>query len=386
MLREFLNNFYIGLVFVLFRALRLLPLQKKIVFLCDFGDNTFFVVEELLDGSDGLEIVILKSKKCRYPFEELLLPQRNLVIREMNSIWGSFCGLFHVGTAATVVADNYFPILSVFKKKVGTEVIQLWHAGGAVKKFALEDPSFTERYSTAKKRIRAVYHSFDKVVVGTNEMSSIFSQAFGINSEKMLPAGIPRTDFFFDSQKMLDASLSVQHEFPLVISKKVILYAPTFRDHELDAQLLPINFTKIIEALGPDYVLLIRMHPAVKTLPDLFKHSRIADVSSYPEVNHLLSVTDFLITDYSSLPYEYALLGRPQIFYPYDLEDYGNKRGFWVPYNEAVPGPVVHSDEELISVLQNGKFDLELIRSFSERWNAYSKGSSSERLATYLKR
>ena len=133
------------------------------------------------------------------------------------------------------------------------------------------------------------------------------------------------------------------------------------------------------------YLLLIRMHPAVKMSVNESQFDGVIDVSGYPNMNELLVVTDYLITDYSSLPYEFALLKRPQIFYPYDLAEYEQESGFWGAYEEVVPGPVVHSTEEIIELIGGDDFDLERVAAFSELWNAYSKGKSAQALISYLK-
>ncbi|MBO1913391.1 CDP-glycerol glycerophosphotransferase family protein, partial [Microvirga sp. 3-52] len=110
------------------------------------------------------------------------------------------------------------------------------------------------------------------------------------------------------------------------------------------------------------------------------------DVSAYRNVNHLLLVTDYLLSDYSSMPYEFALLNRPQIFFPYDLESYEEESGFWSSYDEVVPGPIVQSTDEIIELIRQDDFDLEEIAAFSSRWNRYSAGRSARELVDYLKK
>ena len=101
----------------------------------------------------------------------------------------------------------------------------------------------------------------------------------------------------------------------------------------------------------------------------------VLDVSAYPNVNHLLLVTDYLLSDYSSMPYEFALLNRPQIFFPYDLDDYKKESGFWSSYEDVVPGPIVQSTDEIIELIGKDDFDLEEIAAFSRSVESLFSGT-----------
>ncbi|MED4494975.1 CDP-glycerol glycerophosphotransferase family protein [Heyndrickxia coagulans] len=92
-----------------------------------------------------------------------------------------------------------------------------------------------------------------------------------------------------------------------------------------------------------------------------------------------------MITDYSSVPFEFSLLGRPMIFYPYDLESYQATRGLWEPYDQLVPGPIACTTAEIIDLIKTGSFDAGSIEAFSRTWNTYSAGHSSRDLVQYLR-
>src|SRR5699024_6373229 len=112
--------------------------------------------------------------------------------------------------------------------------IQLWHAAGAIKRFGLEDPSNVNRSTSAMKRFQQVYDRFDYVVSGSDKMATIFMKSFGIKNEsRILKTGIPRTDFFFHQEKMDSIKEDLRKRYPLIDKKKVILYAPTYRESDL---------------------------------------------------------------------------------------------------------------------------------------------------------
>ncbi|WP_245890160.1 CDP-glycerol glycerophosphotransferase family protein [Rummeliibacillus pycnus] len=356
-------------------------MKKKIVLLCDFGDNARFVVNELATR-DFKDIVILRTDKCKERFNRS--GARTVLSFNLTKFPDYIQGLYHLATAETILIDNYFAILSVMNFRPNVECIQLWHAAGAVKKFGLQDPSVLFRSPAAVRRFKRVYSRMNKVIVGSDEMVPIFKAAFGMKDHQVLRLGIPRTDFFYTPSAVESARNEILTKYPLLNGKKVILYAPTFRDQQLDVQSIPINFQDIMEQLGENYVMMIKLHPAVAQNMGDINHPFIISVENEVAVNKLLCVTDYIITDYSSIPFEFSLLGKPQIFYPYDLEKYEMERGFWTDYNELVPGPVVSTDDELVYVLQKDEFDMEQIKAFSKAWNMFSDGHASSKLVDYL--
>ncbi|MCZ2258662.1 CDP-glycerol glycerophosphotransferase family protein [Sporosarcina sp. G11-34] len=383
MLKEFLIAVYLLFTKIVFVLCKLFPVRDKYVMVSSYRDNIESVAREILGDLKG-DVVILTSRNSNYSFDDLGLSDYHLIHFDSLNVIHYIKSIFHLATARTVFVDNYFAFLSVMDFKSSVECIQLWHAAGAVKKFGMANPNFYERPAVAQKRFLKVYDRFDKVVVGSDEMIPIFKQAFNLTDDQFLTTGIPRTDFFFDEAAMDIAEQSVLRAYPEIGNKKVVLYAPTFRWDQLNGQDIPIDIESMTASLGPEYLLFIRMHPAVKMSEDRSRIDGVIDVSGYPNVNELLLVTDYLITDYSSLPYEFALLNRPQIFYPYDLEEYEKESGFWGLYEESVPGPVVRSTDEIIQLIENDNFNFEQIHHFSSQWNKYSLGKSSGSLVEYL--
>nr|WP_305137870.1 CDP-glycerol glycerophosphotransferase family protein [Cytobacillus pseudoceanisediminis] len=164
-----------------------------------------------------------------------------------------------------------------------------------------------------------------------------------------------------------------------------MLYAPTFRDNELDHFQLHLDLEEMQHHLNGDYIVLLRLHPAVKNNLDISKYDGfVYDYSKYAKLNDILFITDILITDYSSIPFDFSILGKPMIFFPYDLEHYQKERGFWGEYSDVVPGPIAMSTSEIITILQSGDFQLEEISEYENKWNEYSKGASSQNIASWI--
>ncbi|TRY34429.1 CDP-glycerol glycerophosphotransferase family protein [Geobacillus sp. LEMMJ02] len=385
MVRELLIFLYLCWFKVHFLFFRLFPLREKITFVVSFGDNSLYVYEALQKKSPKMPVIFLRKKTCPYTFFDT-----SAKVYEFESVrfWHTLCGIYHLATSKYVIVDNYYGFLAAASFRPEVECIQLWHAAGAFKTFGLRDASVEHRSLRARKRFLQVYRQFHKVVVGSEAMAHLFMQAFQLPEKAILRTGVPRTDFFYDIKKQRSIKEELYRQNPLLKHKRVILYAPTYRDHELERFDLRLDIDRMYEELAPlGFVLLMRLHPAVKNRLD-YDQRRYADFlfdySDYPNVNDLLLVTDWLITDYSSIPFEFCLLNKPMIFYMYDIESYRRKRGLWEGIEEKLPGPILFTTEQIIAYIRYGSVNFDAIRSFAEEWNCYSKGRSSENLVDYL--
>lgn len=179
-------------------------------------------------------------------------------------------------------------------------------------------------------------------------------------TDAILEQGYPRNDALLNAtQADMDAIRQRLHITPAEIGdKKVLLYAPTWRDNQHDSNsygysyTLGADFDKLRAALGEEYIILFRAHYLVASQFDFAAYAGfVYDVSSYPDINDLYLASDLLITDYSSVFFDYALLRRPVVFYMYDLAAYRDDiRGFYIGLEE-LPGPIVETEEALIEAI-----------------------------------
>jgi len=283
--------------------------------------------------------------------------------------------------------DNYYGFLAAVKFKKGVQCIQLWHASGALKKFGLQDVSVKNRSPKAKERFLKVYSKFHKVIVGSDVMADIFTESFNLDREQVLTTGVPRTDFFFNKRAVQNARKRLTFQLPMTRNKKVILYVPTYRDHEVNRFMLQLDIVKMAEKLGNDYILFLRLHPTIQnsvTLPEAYPNFYMDVSSGQFEITELLVVADYLITDYSSIAFEFSLLQKPIIFFAYDLEEYKQSRGISRNYESNLPGPITRDTESIIDLIQSNHFDLSSVGRYAKVWNKYSEGHSSYNLVHYM--
>lgn len=382
MLREVLVFCYLAIFKIVFNVFKLCPLQNKVAFVISFEENIINLYREMNNENLPLKKVIICNNLVSREFQ-MELKNTPIIPFKISNIFNWLFAIYNLSTSRIIIIDNYYAFLSAIEFKKYVECIQLWHAAGALKEFGLRDKSVRFRTKNAQQRFKKVYKKFNKIVVGSEEMAKIFMDSFGVQSLNILRTGIPRTDFFYEKKKAESFLIQDNPDFK---SKKIILYAPTYRDGLLKNEKIHLDIKKMYQELKDDFILLIKMHPAVKTNInyEALYPNFIYDYSSYKRVNELLLIADCLITDYSSIPFEYSLLKKPMIFFPYDLDNYRNQRGLIDNYEHIVPGPIAFNTDQIINFLLSMSFNLDQICEFSNKWNEYSDGNSSKRLVRYI--
>lgn len=229
--------------------------------------------------------------------------------------------------------------------------IQTWH-GTPLKKIGLDVPDSDLDYAHESEK-------FSYMISPSKYCTEKYISAFGLEGREdiVLETGYPRNDalFTFDQAKVN----AVLRELDIPRGKKLILYAPTFRDNKHSQvsgyeNATGIDFEKLREQLGDEYLILFRAHYFVAKEMDFTKlKDFVIDVSDYEDVNDLYIISDMLVTDYSSVFFDYANLKRPIIFYMYDYEDYkANARDFYLDQNE-LPGPIAKTQDELVKAIED---------------------------------
>lgn len=295
---------------------------------------------------------------------------------------------YHLATSRVFVVDDYFFPIYVIQPRPGTTIVQTWHACGAFKKvgYSLLDRSFgADDALVARVPIHANY---DVCLVASAASAPAYAEAFRQPLERFRSdLGIPRTDVFFGDARLAATRAAVRARYGLDGRRRVVLYAPTFRgDTITDARATDdLDLDVMRTVLGEDHVLLIRLHPFVRSGAPIAGSDGFAiDVSDHPDINELMLVSDVLVTDYSSAIFEFALLGKPMAFFAPDYEVYERERGFYFDYRSGVPGPIFETTEALAAYLRTGEFDLERVGRFRAASFDVADGRSTARVIDAL--
>ena len=260
-------------------------------------------------------------------------------------------------------------------KKRNTIYINTWHGAGT-KKIG-NACAGRHDYDLSNVNMMLVQSDFEK---------EIFIRDFNCQAEYLRKVGFPRNDELFhitdeDRQKY-------RKQFDIPEGKKVILYAPTWRDSK-DGGLSyrvepPIHIEKWRERFADEYVVLFRMHPFT-TIFNMKYDDFARDCSSYDNLNHILAITDVLITDYSTIVYDSAVAHIPFICFGFDYERYYAERGFYYDLNDVYPGGVLKTEEEVwkrIDDVMNG-VDKERYKAFRNKY-IEAGGNSTEMVLNEL--
>ncbi len=204
---------------------------------------------------------------------------------------------------------------------------------------------------------------FDYIFIEGKEETPLLEKAWGISKDQLFLTGLPRND---DLVCVSDTEIeSIKQKINIPQEKKVILYAPTFREERVDSALnsvlsIPFDFAKWEQKLSNEYVLLITAHYEVERLLDSIPNNGfVFNVFNYPVLNDLLKISDILITDYSSIVFDYSILEKPIFCYGYDYDEYMKNRGTYNDLNTLFSHGVIRNEDELISLIHNIDYEKE---------------------------
>lgn len=247
-------------------------------------------------------------------------------------------------------------------KKPNQTYIQTWH-GTPLKRLG-NDMKVVRMPGTTTARYKRNFNRealrWDNLISPNRYSTDIFKSAFWMPEEKILEIGYPRNDVLVNKANDQAYIEDIKVKLNIPQDKKVIMYAPTWRDDEFIAKGkylfdLKIDLDNLYQELGDDYVILLRMHYLISNALDLSGFENFAvDVSNYNDISELFLISDCLITDYSSVMFDYGILKRPQFFFAYDLDKYDKGlRGFYMDYMKDLPGPIETEPHNLAKQLKD---------------------------------
>lgn len=281
-------------------------------------------------------------------------------------------------------------------KKENQFYLQTWH-GTPLKRLAHDiDVSEDTTFYRSGVSYEQMCHSYDVDVARYNWMISpnafctkVFQTSFQINKERLIETGYPRNDFISNATEK--DVLSIKKKYDLPLDKKIVLYAPTWRDNSYVAAgytfELKANFRKWKEILDEDTIVVFKPHYLIintfKDDPEL--DGFLYSIPAQAEINELYVISDVLVTDYSSVFFDYAILKRPIYFYMYDLEEYAKDlRGFYLDIHKDLPGKIYMNEESMLVDIQNGVYDYSKLSEFNLYFNNHEDGHASKRVVDIL--
>jgi CDP-glycerol glycerophosphotransferase len=299
------------------------------------------------------------------------VPQGSIALIEGSADWWRIRG-----SARLLVVNDW--LRNRFRRRSFQTVLQTWH-GTPLKKIALGRPGVTLRTALATIRERGRW----TIMLAQNQHSTaVFRSAYAFLGP-IWQEGYPRDDALVSGD-----GAAVRERLGIADDVTVLLYAPTWRDDRPE-HIDHLEVAAFTDALGPGYVTLIRGHSRTLRPGSDVRASNVLDVTGYPDVTELFLVADALITDYSSVMFDYSVTGKPMFFFAPDLDRYREQlRGFYFDLDGAAPGPVVQDAGELVDLV----LDRERVKAryaakyfaWQQRFNPRDDGHSAQRIVARL--
>ena len=278
-----------------------------------------------------------------------------------------------------------------YQKKKGQLYLQTWH-GTPLKRLGHDLFDNGNTYYRSRLSYEQMLKSYDQdscqwdYLISPNTFSSqVFVSAFEIEKEKLLEVGYPRVDYLVNSPA--DKLVDLKTRYGLPTDKKIILYAPTWRDNSFDIKGykfdLVVDFYKWKERLDDKTIILFKPHYLIANAYQVPEELRdfVFVMSASSDINDAYLLSDILITDYSSVFFDYAVLKRPIYFYMYDFEQYEQDlRGFYLNVPEDLPNDIIKTEEELLMKINDGNFDFERLKDFNQKFNLWNDGKACSKV------
>jgi CDP-glycerol glycerophosphotransferase len=343
------SRYYFPAMRLLYRIVVRLPADPNMVVFesglgRQYADSPRYIYEELVRRQNPLTKVWFYDR--RLPTAD----ERTKVVPRLSPAY-----FYYLARARFWVNNQSFP--HYVKRRTDGVFVQTWH-GTPIKRMLWDLDKVQGRDSGYTERATRGAEQWSVLVSPSPFATKAIQSAFRYRGE-VLEVGYPRNDLLYAPDREARA-YRIRRRLGLQPHQRVILYAPTFRDDQTDGLgkftfQLPFDLDAFHKTLGDDTVLLLRMHVLIRNAVHIPAHLRdyVRDVSNYPEMQELYLASDVLVTDYSSVFFDYAALRRPMIFYAYDIERYRDEmRGFYLDYESTIPGPLVTTEHELLAALR----------------------------------
>lgn len=325
-----------------------------------YSDTPKYIYEYLAKNYPGEYkfVWVLNDKSYTLPYE-------GQIVKRFSRKYA-----YYMGIAKYFVFNTRQPLW--FRKREEQIFLETWH-GTPLKRLAFDQEEVTAASPSYKTQFYRQKQEWDFLIAANKFSSDVFRSCFMYDGP-MLETGYPRNDLLKDPDRD-EITIELKKNCGIPLSKRTILYAPTWRDDEYYGNgsykfQIKLNLEMMKKELGDEYVVILRTHYYIADNIDLTGLEDFAyNLSKYDDVTEIYLMSDILITDYSSVFFDYAGLRRPMLFFTYDLDKYRDiLRGFYIDMEKELPGPLVYTTEEVINRIKS--ID-EMNKEYASRYDAF---------------
>lgn len=282
-----------------------------------------------------------------------------------------------IASSKVIIVDGYNLPVSLLKHKKGTKVIQMWHALGAIKKFGYQSIGKVDGINPTVARILKMHANYDYVISGSEGMNKYFAEAFNVPIEKVLAIGTPSIEFLKNKDNKI--AKKIKEKYPALKNKINVLYSPTFRNeknYNYEELINNTDFTKVN--------LIITNHFKVE---ERATDPRVININSNEfQTFDILKIVDYVITDYSALMIDAAVINKKILLYVYDYDEYKKNNGVNLDLLNDFPTIAYQDAKKLMNVINKNKYDIKAYHEFQKKYTPHIKTTSTEANMDLIKR
>lgn len=282
--------------------------------------------------------------------------------------------LNHLANAKVCITDSFTISVSTVKHKKELKIIQIWHSMGAIKKFGWQSVGKESGRDLNTAKILKMHNNYDYIISGSKNMTNYFRRAFNQPKEKFLNYGLPRIDYLINNKNKLPQK--IYKDYPNLKNKINVLYVPTFRKTKTD------NTIKLINAFDfKDKNLIVKSHAN----QELKVNNKVLTCDKYKAID-LLTIADYVITDYSGIAIEAAAINKKILFYLYDYNEYNKSNGINLNFFKEFPNLSFKSENELLKIINDDKYDIEELYKYKNKYIEVQDATSTKKICDLVKR
>ena len=339
------NVFILNCIYIIFK---MLPTNRNKIFFLSRQSNKPSIDFRKLMGNlnENYDVkMVVMTKRVEKNLKDVLT--KNVLI--------SFRQMYHLATSKVCIVDGYNITVSVLKHKKSLKIFQIWHSLGAIKKFGYQS-LVTEKQKVIAKEM-SMHKNYDYILSASQETTNYLQKSFSYKKDKFIIGTLPRVDYLKEHSQI--NKNKIYQKYPNFKNKKIVLYAPTFR---------PNNNYKIKEVIekfnNKDYILILKLHPNIK---EKYQSNNNVYLCNEFSTLQLLSVANYVITDYSGLSLEASVLNKQIYIFAYDYDDYKKNPGINIDLKKEFKKYFFTDIDDLYNSIGN-RYNKKIIRDYCNKY------------------
>lgn len=355
-----------GILQFIYFFLKILPTNnKKIVFISrqtnDINIDFSMIRDEIHKRDKNIKMIFLCKRI------------EGNILNKIEYIFTIIKQMYHLSTSKVAIIDSYCIPVCILKHKKSLTILQIWHSIGKIKKSGYQTLDTKSGRSKKLAELMCMHKNYTNIIAGGTAFDKYYEEGFNVKKDILLHYGLPRIDYLLNNEQKFKKE--VLKKYPEFKNKKIVYYVPTFRKYEIDG---PDKMFK--EYNKTDFILIVRGHP---NQPLNFDHNTIYECPEFKNIE-LLAVADYVITDYSSICLEAAILNKKVLFYVYDYDKYMKENGINLDATKVLPTCTSKNIKDIFKIINNNSYDINSYEKFREKYLPKQLGQSTKLITDYI--